>query len=42
MTSDISAHFEKARSELKSEHDSMVRKINEEINASKAKALTKI
>ena len=42
MTDDISGYFEKAKAELKSEHDSMVQKIKEEINASRRKTLSKI
>jgi hypothetical protein len=43
MTQDIlSSHFEKARAVLKSEHDSMVQKIKEEISKSKQRALSKI
>lgn len=42
MTGDISTYFEKAKDELKSEHESMVRQIREEVNASKRKALAKI
>jgi len=42
MTDDISGYFEKAKTQLKSEHDSMVQKIKEEINASRRKTLSKI
>ncbi len=42
MTDDISGYFEKAKAQLKSEHDSMVQKIKEEINASRRKTLSKI
>ncbi|MFL6362832.1 MAG: hypothetical protein ACJ709_05260 [Nitrososphaeraceae archaeon] len=43
MTQDIlSSHFGKARAVLKSEHDSMVQKIKEEISQSKHRALSKI
>jgi hypothetical protein len=43
MTQDIiSSHFENARAVLKSEHDSMVQKIKEEISKSKQRALSKI
>jgi hypothetical protein len=41
-TGDISSHFEKAKSALKSEHDSMAQKIKQEISASKQKALSKV
>jgi hypothetical protein len=43
MTQDmISSYFEKARAVLKSEHDSMVQKIKEEISQSKQRVLSKI
>lgn len=42
MTDDISIYFEKAKEQLKSEHDSMVQKIKEEVNAGKRKALSKV
>lgn len=42
MTDDISDYFEKAKVQLKSEHDSMVQKITEEINASGRKTLSKV
>jgi hypothetical protein len=42
MTDDISAYFEKAKEQLKSEHDSMAQKIKEEVAASKRKALSKV
>lgn len=42
MTTDISNHFEKARSQLKNEHDSMVQKIMEEVSASKQRVLSKV
>jgi hypothetical protein len=42
MTDDISDYFEKAKAQLKSEHDSMVQKITEEINASGRKTLAKV
>ena len=42
MTNDISAYFEKAKSQLKSEHDSMVQKIKEEVAAGNRKALSKV
>ena len=42
MTDDISSHFEKAKVQLKSEHESMVQKIKEEIAASKRRALSKV
>ncbi|MGA7043596.1 MAG: hypothetical protein WCF03_19660 [Nitrososphaeraceae archaeon] len=43
MTQDIiSSHFEKARAMLKSEHDSMVSKVKEEILQSKKKTLSRI
>jgi hypothetical protein len=43
MTQDIiSSHFEKARAMLKSEHDSMVSKVKEELLQSKKKTLSKI
>lgn len=42
MTSDISGHFEKARSEMKNEHDSMVQSVKEEVDSAKRKALSKV
>jgi hypothetical protein len=42
MTDDISVHFEKAKAQLKSEHDSMTQKVKEEVAASKRKALSKV
>ncbi|HEV8386141.1 MAG TPA: hypothetical protein VGQ03_00820 [Nitrososphaera sp.] len=42
MTSDISKHIEKAGSQLKDEHDSMVQNIKEEISSAKKKALSKV
>jgi len=42
MTDIISSHFEKAGSELKAEHDSMVQKIKEQVAASKHKTLSKV
>jgi hypothetical protein len=42
MTDDISGYFEKAKVQLKSEHDSMVQRIKEEVSASKRKALSKV
>lgn len=42
MTDDISSHFEKAKAQLKSEHDSMTQRIREEVAASKRKAMSKV
>jgi len=42
MTDDISGYFEKAKAQLKSEHDSMAQRIKEEVAASKGKALSKV
>jgi hypothetical protein len=42
MTDDISGYFERAKAQLKSEHDSMAQGIKEEVAASKRKALSKI
>jgi hypothetical protein len=42
MTDEISNYFEKAKAQLKAEHDSMVEKIRDDIAASKRKALSKI
>jgi hypothetical protein len=42
MTDDISGYFEKAMGQLKSEHDSMLQKIKEEVEASKRKVLSKV
>ncbi|HKU49015.1 MAG TPA: hypothetical protein VJP79_03610 [Nitrososphaera sp.] len=39
---EISSHVEKAKSQLKSERDSLVQKIKEEISANKRKALAKV
>lgn len=39
---DISTHFEKAKAQLKSEHESMTQRIKEEVAASKRKALSKV
>jgi hypothetical protein len=39
---DISTHFEKAKAQLKSEHESMTQKIKDEVAASKRKALSKV
>ena len=41
-TTDASAHFEKSKTDLKTEHDSMIEKIKAEIAASKRKALSKV
>ncbi len=38
---DISTYFEKSKADLKTEHESMIKKIKEEIAASKRKALSK-
>jgi hypothetical protein len=42
MTDEISGYFEKAKAQLKSEHDSMVQRIKEEIDATKREALSKV
>ncbi len=42
MTDDIAGYFEKAKTQLKSEHDSMVQRIKEEVGTSKRKALSKV
>jgi hypothetical protein len=42
MTEEISNYFEKAETQLKAEHNSMVEKIKDDIAASKRKALSKI
>ena len=42
MTEEISSYFEKAKTQLKAEHDSMVEKIKNDISVSKRKALSKI
>jgi hypothetical protein len=42
MTEEISSYVEKAKTKLKTEHDSMVEKIRDNIAASKRKALSKI
>ncbi len=42
MTEEFSSDFEKAKTQLKAEHDSMVEKIRDNIAASKRKALSKI
>jgi hypothetical protein len=42
MTEEISSYFEKAKAELKAEHDSMGEKIKGDITASKRNALSKI
>lgn len=41
MTDSTSDYFERAKAELKSERDSMVQKVKEEVDASKRKALSK-
>jgi hypothetical protein len=41
-TDEISGYFEKAKTQLKSEYDSMIEKIKDEILASKRKALSKV
>lgn len=40
--SDISGRFEKAKSELKAERDSMTQKIKDEVAESKRKALSRV
>ena len=42
MTEEISSYFEKAETQLKAEHNSMIEKIKDDIAASKRKALSKI
>jgi hypothetical protein len=42
MTNEISSYFEKAKTQLKTEHDSMVEKIRDNIAESKRKTLSKI
>jgi hypothetical protein len=42
MRDEISSYFEKAKAQLKAEHNSMVEKIKDDIVASKRKALSKI
>jgi hypothetical protein len=42
MTDEISSYFEKAKAQLKAEHDSMMKKIKDDIVAIKRKALSKI
>lgn len=42
MTEEISSYFEKAKAELKAEHDSIGEKIKGDIATSKRKALSKI
>jgi hypothetical protein len=42
LTDEISSYFEKAKAQLEAEHDSMVKKIRDDIAASKRKALSKI
>ena len=42
MTDEFSSYFENAKTQLKSEHDSMVEKIKDDIAASKRKTLSKI
>ena len=42
MTEEISSYFEKAKTQLKAEHSSMVEKIKGDVVASKRKALSKI
>jgi hypothetical protein len=39
---EISGHVEKARSQLKSERDSLVQKVKDEISDHKRKALSKV
>ena len=38
----ISGYFERAKAQLKAEHDSMAQKVKEDVAASKRKALGKI
>jgi hypothetical protein len=42
MTDEFLSYFEKAKTQLKSEHNSMVEKIKDDIAASKRKTLSKI
>ncbi|HWS20295.1 MAG TPA: hypothetical protein VN239_06370 [Nitrososphaera sp.] len=42
MTEEILSYFEKAKAQLKSEHDSMVQRIKDDIAASKRKTLSKV
>jgi hypothetical protein len=42
MTDEISSYFEKAKAQLKSEHDLLLEKIRDDVAASKRKALSKI
>jgi hypothetical protein len=42
MTNEFSNYFEKAKAQLKAEHDSMINKIKDDIVANKRKALSKI
>lgn len=42
MTSDISAHIEKAKAQLKGEHESMVQSVKQEISSAKQKAMSKV
>jgi hypothetical protein len=42
LTDEISGYFEKAKAQLKAEHDSMMEKIRDDVAASKRKALAKI
>jgi hypothetical protein len=42
MTDEISSYFEKAKAQLKTEHDSMVEKIRNNIAESKRKTLSKV
>ena len=41
-TDEISGYFEKAKAQLKTDHDAMIQKIKDEISASKNKALSKV
>ena len=42
MTDTISGYFENAKAQLKTEHDSMVQKIKDDISASRRKAISKV
>jgi len=42
MTEEILSYFEKAKTQLKAEHDSMVQRIKDDIAASKRKTLSKV
>jgi hypothetical protein len=42
MTEEISSYFEKAKTQLKIEHDSMVEKVRDNISESKRKTLSKV